>query len=671
MACHDTLYTCPMHPEVQEGEPGNCPICGMALEAKGKPNNEIHAMKRRLLICLLPAAICMVMGMQHIFPWIQAALATGVVVYGASLFFERGWQSIMHRKLNMFTLISMGIGVTYMYSWYALLTDQAIYFEAAAVITVFVLLGQVLEIRARERTSQSIEQLFELSPPTALRITEQNEEIEIPIDKIEVGYWLKIKPGEKIPTDGMVLQGNSAVDESMLSGEPLPKEKKSGDYLYGGTINQAGQLTMIAKRVGKDTLLAQMISLVEEAGQTKAPVQRLADQVSAIFVPIVLAIALVTFFIWTFAFSNPATGILCAVSVLMISCPCALGLATPMSIMVATGKGAQLGILIKNAEALETFSKTDMLFLDKTGTLTEGKPKVVSVYPDKNQKEALSLAASLEQGSEHPLASAILQKASDLSFKKATDVTYFIGQGMKGMVNGKEIKLGNEKFVCQTTKLPSHYKEHGETLQKKGQTVLLIAQNDEVIGMLGIQDTLKSSAKETITQFQNQKIQIALVTGDQKPVAKAIADELGIKQIIAEALPIKKLDAIEKTIDRGKIVSMAGDGINDAPALTKAHVGIAMGSGTDIAMESSGITLLQGDISALWRAFLLSKKTMANIKQNLFFAFFYNFLGIPIAAGLLYPFWGVLLSPMIASLAMSLSSVSVIGNALRIRMAKI
>jgi Cu+-exporting ATPase len=696
-----------MHPEIVQKEPGTCPLCGMFLEPRtitlaDEKSPELEDMSRRLWISAALTLPVFALAMSEMVPgldlraaigapyrWIQLALATPVVLWGGYPFFERGVSSIVRRKLNMFTLIALGTGAAYLYSIVATLApglfphsfrhggEVGVYFEAAAVITTLVLLGQVLELRARSRTSGAIRGLLGLAPKTARRLRERGEEEDVPLDRVELGDRLRVRPGEKVPVDGIVLEGTSAVDESMVTGEPMPVEKAPGAKVTGGTVNGAGGFVMRATRVGSDTLLAQIVRMVSEAQRSRAPIQRLADLVAAYFVPIVIAVALVTFGLWATFGPEPrmAYALVNAVAVLIIACPCALGLATPMSIMVGTGRGAAAGVLIKNAEALETLEKVDTLVVDKTGTLTEGKPRLVSVASvgDLPVNEILGLAASLEVGSEHPLASAIVAGAKErgLRLDAVEGFRSITGKGVTGSVGGRAVALGNQKLFDDLGITTDELIKMAEERRKEGQTVMLVAVGNTAAGILGVADPIRESTPEAVRLLRAEGIRVVMLTGDSRVTAEAVARKLGIEDIEAEVLPDQKAEIVKRLQREGRIVAMAGDGINDAPALAQAHVGIAMGTGTDIAMESAGVTLIKGDLRGIGRARRLSWATMRNIRQNLFFAFVYNALGVPVAAGALYPFFGLLLSPMIASAAMSVSSVSVIVNALRLRRASL
>ena len=700
-----TEYTCPMHPEVVRDAPGSCPICGMALEPRTvaiseEPNEELVDMTRRLKIGSILTVPLFLLSMSDLIPdqplqhavsmrllaIVQLALATPVVVWGGWPFFQRGWASIVNRSLNMFTLIGLGTGVAYTYSVIATFLpgifpvsmrghvgEVGVYFEVSAVIVVLVLVGQVLELRARSKTSSAIKELLALAPKTASLVRDDGTEEETALDSIKPGDMLRVRPGERIPVDGVVVKGMSSVDESMVTGEPIPAEKAAGDNVTGGTINGTGTLIMRAERVGSETLLAQIVRMVSEAQRSRAPIQRLADTVSSYFVPAVIVGSIITFVVWAFAGPEPrlAHAIVNAVAVLIIACPCALGLATPMSIMVGTGRGATAGVLVKNAEALESLEKIDTLIVDKTGTLTEGKPRLVSVIPlnGTNEPELLRLAASVERGSEHPLASAIVAGAHrrDLKLAEAQTFQSFTGKGVLGTVDDHSVALGNSKLLEQLNIDASRVVELADTHRKEGETVMFVAVDGQLAGLLGVADPIKESTAEAIRELREDGIRIVMVTGDNRTTADAVARKLGIDEVEADVLPEQKGQVVRSLQAQGRSVAMAGDGVNDAPALAQAQVGIAMGTGTDVAIESAGVTLVKGDLRGIVRARKLSRSTMRNIRQNLFFAFVYNALGIPIAAGVLYPVFGLLLSPMIAGAAMSFSSVSVIGNALRLR----
>ncbi|HDZ46270.1 hypothetical protein LCGC14_0314420 [marine sediment metagenome] len=699
-----SIYTCPMHPEVRREGPGDCPICGMALEpetvsADTGPSDELKDMTRRFwigLVLTLPVfALEMgghVFGLMHFISqqtsnWIQLLLATPVVVWAGWPFFVRGWRSLVHRSLNMFTLIAIGTGTALLYSLLATLTpgifpdafrqadgSVAVYFEAAAVIVVLVLLGQVLELRAREKTSGAIRALLDLAPATARRLDDQGNEEDISLDQVQVGDRLRVRPGDKVPLDGEVMEGRSNVDESMVTGEPLAVKKVVGDGVIGGSINGQGSFVMRADKVGQDTMLSQIVQMVASAQRSRAPIQGLADKVASIFVPVVILIAVVAFIAWSLWGPTPpmAFGLIAAVSVLIIACPCALGLATPMSIMVGVGRGAQLGVLIRDAEALERLEKVDTVVVDKTGTLTEGKPRVTELILTEGiaESELLRLAASLERGSEHPLAHAIVEKAKEAEVKltEALDFEAPNGMGVIGQIDGKRIALGNRLLMESEGVNTQSQDTHADQLRSDGATVIFASIDGNLAGLLAIADPVKETTEEAIRSLQADGIRVVMLTGDNRTSANAVARRLGIDEVEAEVLPEDKGRVIQRLRDEGRIVVMAGDGVNDAPALATADVGIAMGTGTDVAIESAGVTLLRGDLTGIATAHKLSKATMRNIRQNLFFAFAYNAAGIPIAAGILYPFTGMLLSPIIAAAAMSLSSVSVIGNALRLRM---
>jgi Cu+-exporting ATPase len=696
-----TEYTCPMHPEVVHDAPGACPICGMALEprtvtldAEDAPNPELASMTRRLWIgaaLTLPLLAIMAADLLPTDPlalhirliaWIEFALATPVVLYCGLPFFERGWGSIVHRSLNMFTLIAIGTGAAYLSSIAALLENLRdasaplnLYFESAAVITVLVLVGQVLELKARGQTGSALKALLGLAPKIARRIAADGQEGDVPLSEIKAGDRLRVRPGEKIPTDGAVVEGTSSVDESMVTGEPIPTEKSPGAKLIGGTVNGTGALIMVAERVGSATLLAQIVAMVAAAQRTRAPIQRLADKVAAWFVPAVLAASAITLAAWLVLGPAPHLphAIVNAVAVLIIACPCALGLATPMAIMVGTGRGASAGILIRNAESLEAFEKVTTLAIDKTGTLTLGKPTVTAILtsPGIDENWLLQTTASLENSSEHPLASAVVSaaKAKDLALLPASGVQSVTGKGISGTIAGKKIAIGSETLLSDLA-VANTFATQASDLQKQGDTVVYVVAENTLAGLLAIADPIKPSAAEAIRQLQALGLKIVMLTGDNPTTAAAVATTLGI-DFRAGLLPQQKADAIKQLQASGALVAMAGDGVNDAPALAQANVGVAMGTGTDVAMQTAGITLVHGDLAALVRARALSRATMRSIRQNLFFAFAYNALGVPLAAGVLYPFTGMLLSPMIAAAAMSLSSVSVIGNSLRLRTARL
>ncbi len=679
----DVEYTCPMHPEVRQLGPGSCPKCGMALEPANfttatldEVNPEYRAMLRRFWFSFpLAMALLAMMYIGAHSPWLDLALATPVVFWGGWPIFERGWASIMTRSLNMFTLIALGAGTAYCYSVAATLAPGifppsarehgmvAVYFEPAAVIIALVLLGQVLELRARSQTASAIKSLLRLAPKTARRMEPNGTEQDVPIEMVQVRDRLRVRPGERIPVDGVIENGSSSVDESMVTGEPIPVEKMAGSRVTGGTVNGPGALVMTADRVGAETLLARIVKMVSEAQRSRAPIQRLADKVASWFVPAVVAAAAITFVAWGWWGPEPRIthALVNAVAVLIIACPCALGLATPMSIMVATGRAAQAGVLVRNAEALEIFGKIDTLVIDKTGTLTEGKPKVVRA----GDPEVLRMAASVERGSEHPLAAAIVAGAMErgLQLSEANDFRNLPGQGVSGMVDGHRIEVGKSA--------PPEWRDRAAELQKDGQTVVFVFIDGQPAGMMGIADSIKPSAREAIRSLHDEGIRIVMLTGDNRITAQVVAGKLGIDEVRAEVAPDAKANVVAELQAQGRLVAMAGDGINDAPALARANAGIAMGTGTDIAIETAAITLVKGDLRGIVRARELSRATMSNIRQNLFFAFFYNIIGVPVAAGVLYPFFGLLLSPAIASAAMTFSSVSVIANALRLRKLKL
>ena len=698
-----TIYTCPMHPEVRQPGPGNCPICGMALEpelatADAAPSPELADMTRRFWIGLALTVPVVVLEMgghiaggqgllaPQLSAWIQLALATPAVLWAGAPFFARGWRSIATANLNMFTLIAIGTGAAWAYSVVATLApgafpaafrahdgSVAVYFEAAAVITVLVLLGQVLELRARERTSGAIRALIALAPKTARRIAADGSETEIALDAIAVGDLLRVRPGEKIPVDGTVTEGRSAVDESLVTGESMPVTKQPRDPVIGGTVNQSGALIMRAEKIGRDTMLARIVAMVAAAQRSRAPIQRLADTVAAWFVPAVITIAVLAFIGWA-AFGPPprfSYGFVAAVAVLIIACPCALGLATPMSIMVGVGRGAQAGVLIKNAEALERMEKVDTLVVDKTGTLTEGKPTVVAIVPAAGvaEPDLLRLAAGVEQASEHPLGAAIVAaaRARTLALSSVADFSSPTGKGALGRVDGRPVILGNAAFLAEQGIDTAPLSQRADELRRDGATVIFAAIDGRLGGAIAIADPIKPSTPEALKSLAADGVRIVMLTGDNRTTANAVARRLGIAEVEAEVLPDRKSDVVAKLRAAGRVVAMAGDGVNDAPALAAADVGIAMGSGTDVVIESAGLTLLRGDLTGIVRARRLSRATMTNIRQNLFFAFVYNAAGVPIAAGILYPFFGILLSPVIAAAAMALSSVSVISNALRLR----
>jgi Cu+-exporting ATPase len=700
-----TIYTCPMHPEIRRPGPGACPICGMALEpliatAESGPNLALIDMKRRFWIGLalsLPVvAIEMgshLLGLHLLAPdvsnWVQLAFATPVVLWAAAPFFERGFRSLATRNLNMFTLIALGIGVAWLYSVIATAMPSlfpaafrghggavAAYFESAAVITVLVLLGQVLELSAHEATSGAIRALLNLAPKTARKVSGDNDE-EVPLDTVQTGDLLRVRPGEKVPVDGEVTDGRSNVDESMVTGEPMPVVKAPGAKLVAGTLNKSGSFVMRAEKVGRDTLLSQIVQMVAAAQRSRAPIQRLADRVSSWFVPLVIAIALFAFAAWAIFGPEPrfAYGLVAAVTVLIIACPCALGLATPMSIMVGVGRGAEQGVLVKNAEALERMEKVDMLLVDKTGTLTEGRPRVTKIIAASGSSEdaLLALAASLESASEHPLAEAIVMAAKEkkLSLSRAKNFDAPAGKGVTGTVDGRKIAVGSAGFLQELTVETSALEAEADALRRDGATAIFVAADGKLAGVIAIADPVKSTTADALTALRADGISIVMLTGDNRTTALAIARKLGIDEVEAEVLPAQKSAVVEAKCRAGRVVAMAGDGVNDAPALAAADVGIAMGTGTDVAIESAGLTLLRGDLAGIVRARRLSQATMKNIRQNLFFAFVYNALGVPVAAGVLYPFFGILLSPIVGAAAMAASSVSVIGNALRLRHTKL
>jgi Cu+-exporting ATPase len=698
-------YVCPMHPEIVRSEPGACPICGMALEPatisleEEQENPELTDMRRRFWVSTALTVPTVLIAMSDLLPgrplertvspelavWLQLALSTPVVIWGGFPFFERGIASIRTGNLNMFTLIGLGTFAAFAFSLFATFFPDSlphavshgggppVYYEAAAVIVTLVLLGQVLELRARSATSGAIRALLGLSPKTARRVESDGREVDVPLDEIAVGDVLRVRPSEKVPVDGAVLEGSSSVDESTITGEPIPVEKTPGARVTGATLNGSGTFLMRAERVGKDTLLARIVGLVSEAQRSRAPIQRLADVVSSWFVPAVMLVAVVTAVVWGSVGPEPrvAHALVNAVAVLIIACPCALGLATPMSIMVGTGRGASAGVLVKNAEALELFEKVDTLVVDKTGTLTEGKPHLVTVVPapGHDERDVLAAAASLEKGSEHPLAAAIVAGASErgVNVEDASDFRAIVGQGVAGRVHGRDVALGNARLLAEHGADPSSLAADAERLRAEGQTVVLLAVGGEFAGILGVADPIKESTPEALRQLRAAGLRVVMLTGDNQATARAVAAKLGIEDVRAEVLPDQKSAVVAELKANGHIVAMAGDGTNDAPALATAHVGIAMGTGTDVAMQSASVTLVKGDLRGIVRARRLSQEVMKNIRQNLFFAFLYNALGVPLAAGLLYPFFGLLLSPMIASAAMAFSSVSVIGNALRLR----
>ncbi len=697
-----------MHPQIVRVQPGACPICGMALELRtvtlaDEENPELVAMTRRFWVGVVLTAPLLIIAMSDSLPgrsleriaskqtlsWIEFLLTTPTVLWGGWPFFVRAWQSIVNRSLNMFTLIGLGVAVAYFYSVIAKFLPEIfpesfreagvvpVYFEAAAVITTLVLLGQVLELKARSRTGAAIKALLGLAPKTARRVREDGAEEDIPLDQLKAGDRLRVRPGEKVPVDGTVIEGASAIDESMVTGEAIPVEKHAGDRVIGATINGTGSFVMRAERVGAETLLAQIVQMVAEAQRSRAPIQKLADVVAGYFVPIVITAAIITFALWATMGPQPrlAHALINAVAVLIIACPCALGLATPMSTMVAMGKGANAGVLFKNAEAIEAMRQVNTLVVDKTGTLTEGKPKLVSITPTEGwgEQKLLSLAASLERASEHPLAAAIVGGAGERGVKltKVESFDSITGKGVRGQVDGHLVALGNRALLDELQIDAGDLLTKAEALRADGQTVMFVAVDGRVTGLVGVADPIKSTTPEAIRQLHQEGIRIVMLTGDSRTTAEAVAKKLNIDEVVAEVLPDQKAQAVKRFQTEGRVVAMAGDGINDAPALAQAEVGIAMGTGTDVAMKSAGVTLVKGDLRGILRARRLSRATMRNIKQNLFWAFVYNALGVPIAAGALYPVFGILLSPMIAAAAMSFSSVSVIGNALRLRRARL
>ncbi|HSE64270.1 MAG TPA: copper-translocating P-type ATPase [Thermoanaerobaculia bacterium] len=705
-----TLWTCPMHPEIVRDGPGSCPICGMALEPKTvvsevEPENpELTDMTRRFRVSAALSVPLVLIAMAHLVPghrleqvmphrmraFLELALATPVVLWGGWPFFVRAWYSFVHRSLNMFTLIGLGVGVAYVYSVVAALFpgvfppsfrgadgQVGLYFEAAAVIVTLVLLGQVLELRARSRTGAAIRSLLGLAPKTARRVRPDGSEEDVPLEAVHVGDRLRVRPGEKVPVDGVVIEGRSAVDESMVSGEPIPVEKGPGDRLIGATVNGTGGLVMRAEKVGSETLLARIVALVGEAQRSRAPIQKLADRVASVFVPAVVAVAVVTFVVWAVWGPEPrmAYAIVNAVAVLIIACPCALGLATPMSIMVAVGRGANEGILFRNAEAIEVLHRIDTLVADKTGTLTEGKPRLVTLEPAEGfgEEDVLALAAGLERGSEHPLAAAIVRAAGEKGIAISSPERFesVTGRGVVGRVAGRDVLLGNRRLFEERQIPLGPLGGRAEELRRDGQTVMFLAVDGKPAALLGVADPVRATTLEAARQLREEGVRILMVTGDNRTTAEAVARQLGIEDVRADVLPDQKLLVVKELQSQGRKVAVAGDGINDAPALAQADVGIAMGTGTDIAMESADVTLVKGDLRGIARARRLSRATMRNIRQNLFFAFVYNTIGVPIAAGVLYPFFGILLSPVIAAAAMSASSVSVIGNALRLRRVRI
>jgi Cu+-exporting ATPase len=704
-----TEWICPMHPEIIKDIPGSCPICGMALEPRTamigeEENPELIDMTRRFKVSVVLTVPVVFIAMHHMIPgfslerlinpevlrWLEFLLSTPVVLWGGWPFFVRGWQSIVNRSPNMFTLIGLGVSVAYIYSVVATFFPGifpesfrgesgkvGVYFEAAAVIVTLVLLGQVLELRARGQTGAAIKALLGLSPKTARRIKEDGSEEDVPLEQVSPGDKLRVRPGEKVPVDSIVIEGASSVDESMITGEPIPVQKQAGDRVIGATVNGTGALIVKTERVGTETLLAQIVKMVAEAQRSRAPIQKLVDIVAVYFVQIVISVAIITFILWAWLGPEPrfAYALINAVAVLIIACPCALGLATPMSIMVATGKGATLGVLFRNAEAIEVMKKINTLVVDKTGTLTVGKPKVVEIHPAEgwDENKVLYYAASIERGSEHPLAAAIVSAAEAMKVD-LTNVESFqsvTGKGVTGNVDGHQVALGNVKMVRDEGIDSGKLTEKAEKMRSEGQTVMFIVADKKIIGILGVADPIKETTSAALQQLHADGVEVVMLTGDSRTTAEAVAKKLNIDKVVAEVLPDQKAEEVKRLQGEGRIVAMAGDGINDAPALAQAHVGIAMGTGTDVAMESAGVTLVKGDLRGIVRARFLSRATMRNIKQNLFFAFVYNSLGVPIAAGILYPFFGILLSPMIAAAAMSFSSVSVVSNALRLRRIKL
>lgn len=697
------IYTCPMHPEVRQVGPGSCPKCGMALEpllGEEADQSEYKDMLKRFLWASVFSFPLLAVSMgdmgtgkpisrllsENYKTYLELALALPVCLWSAWPFYVRGLDSVRKKHLNMFTLIALGVSVSFIYSLIAVLAPSvfpvsfrglsghvAVYFEASAVIVTLILLGQVLELRARSQTGAAIKKLLNLAAKTARLVTKDGTEKDIPLEEVRLGDQLRVRPGEKIPVDGVVLEGKSSVDESMITGEPIPVEKSEGERVVGATVNGIGSFLMKAEKVGSETLLSRIVHRVAEAQRSKAPIQKLADTVASYFVPTVIVVSILTFILWGLFGPEPsfAYGLINAVAVLIIACPCALGLATPMSIMVSTGQSASKGILFKDAEAIELIGKVTTLVVDKTGTLTEGKPKLTNLVPTNSfsEEDLLHLAASLEKGSEHPLATAIVTAAQEKSVKASSvsDFTSVTGKGVKALLEGKELGFGNKALMDLLGVSISSLELEAERLRKEGATVMFVALEKTLVGFVGVSDPIKASSKEAIESFHKEGVKVVMLTGDSKTTAQAVAAKLGIDEVIAEVLPEGKVEAVEKFQRSHEVVAMAGDGINDAPALAKAHVGIAMGTGTDIAIESAGVTLVKGDLRGIFLARQISRFTMSNIKQNLFFAFFYNALGVPVAAGLLYPFFGVLLSPVLASAAMSLSSVSVITNALRLR----
>lgn len=704
-----TQYTCPMHPEILRDAPGDCPKCGMALEPVGADapadDSELQIMSRRFWVSvpLTLAVFVLAMGEwipgldwrgwtgEHVFGWTQALLSAPVILWCGTPFFVRGWQSVRNRSPNMWTLIALGTGAAFVFSLVGLSVPEILppafkgphgelplYFEVAAVIISLVLLGQVIELRARGKTSQALRALLDLSPPTARRVDAEGNEAQVDLDQIHVGDRLRVRPGEKVPVDGEVLEGRSSIDESMISGEPMPQQKTPGDAVTGGTVNQTGSFIMTADKVGADTLLSRIVDMVANAQRSRAPIQKLVDVVAAWFVPAVVAVAVASFVIWATIGPEPALvhALVASITVLIIACPCALGLATPMSVMVGVGRGAQEGILIRNAEALETMEKVSILLCDKTGTLTAGRPelqRVEIVEPNFQEDDVLALVAGLEAASEHPLAESIVRGTAERDVRplEATAFESVTGKGVAGTVAGYHVRVGNARLLEDAGISTEVLRERAVTLQKQGATVMLVALDDIAVGLIAVADPIKPSTPEAVSQLHEAGIRLIMLTGDNEVTARAVAEQLGIDEVHADALPEDKHNLVENLHREGHIVAMAGDGVNDAPALARADVGIAMGTGTDVAMESAGITLVKGDLRGIAKAQALSVRTMRNIRQNLFFAFVYNGLGVPIAAGILYPWFGLLLSPILAAAAMSLSSVSVIGNALRLRSARL
>jgi Cu+-exporting ATPase len=699
------IYTCPMHPEIEQDHPGACPICGMTLEPKTvgagdeEKQRDIKSLSWKFWVALVLTIPVLIIAMGHairglrvdaivsrqIGQWLEFGLTTPVVLWAGGFFFTRAWQSIVNRSLNMFTLIAVGVGAAYIYSVVAVIApgifpesfrrhgEVDLYFEAAAVITTLVLLGQLIEARARSRTGQAVKALLDLAAKTAHRVRDSQEE-EIPVDAIQRGDLLRLRPGEKVPVDGVIVEGQSNIDESMITGEPMPVSKHAGDKVVGATVNQTGSFLMRAERVGSETVLAQIVQMVAEAQRSRAPIQKVADRVSGYFVPIVVTIAVITFIVWSVFGPAPAMayGLVNAISVLIIACPCALGLATPMSIMVGVGRAAQAGILVKNAQAIEITEQVTHLITDKTGTLTAGKPEVVSrlVTDATSEYNLLQIAASVEAHSEHPLGRAIVEEAKKqkIELRGLAEFHSTTGGGVAGRFNGKQILVGKKKFLLQSNMtIPAAIEREAERLQEKAQTTVWVAVNGSAVGVLGIADPIKSTSRKAIRELRDMGLKIIMCTGDNRRTAESVARELGIDEFRAEVMPDEKIEIVKELKTTGATVAMAGDGINDAPALAAADVGIAMGTGTDVAIESASITLMKGDLMGIVKAMHLSRAVMRNIRQNLFFAFIYNAVGVPIAAGVLYPFFGILLSPMIAGAAMSFSSVSVIANALRLR----